>query len=280
MISTPVALLVLLAALMHAGWNYLAKAGDDGLLETAGIALGSALIALALLPALPLPDPASWPWLGLTLLIHVAYFAALVMAYRHADLSLAYPLMRGLAPLLVALAAPLAGDPLPPGLLAGVLLVAAGIVLPAAVGLRRKAVSGPGMAFAVANAVLIAAYTLSDGIGVRLSGNAPAYAAWLFALNAWSIVGIAFARRGRATVAYLRRRWPVALGGGALSIGSYGIALWAMSVASIPAVAALRETSVIFAALLGHRLLGEGMGRWRVGGALLVAGGAGLIRFA
>jgi drug/metabolite transporter (DMT)-like permease len=279
MIATPVALLVLLSALMHAGWNYLVKASPDRLLDTAGLALGGSLLAACLLPFVPLPAPASLPWLGLTILVHVGYFLALVETYRHADLSVAYPLMRGSAPVLVALAAPLAGETLGPGLIAGVALVAAGITLPAWLGFRRGAVAKAGIGYALMNTVIIAAYTLIDGVGVRLSGSAASYTLWLFFLDAWGILAVAWWQRGDAVLAHLRHRWPQALAGAVLTVGSYGIVLWAMTVAPIPAVAALRETSVIFAALLGAWLLKERMGRWRIAGAALVALGAASIRW-
>ena len=277
--TTAVALLVLLAALLHASWNCLLKASPDHLLDTMGLALAGSLLAACLLPLVPLPKPASLPWMAATIFIHVGYFLALAETYRHADLSSAYPLMRGVAPLLVALAAPLAGETLSPGLLAGVALIGAGIMLPAWLGFRRGAATRAGLGFACGNAVIIALYTLSDGIGVRLSGNAASYTLWLYFLNPWGILAIAWRQRGRAVIPHLRRRWLTALLGAALSLGAYGIVLWAMTVASIPAVAALRESSVIFAALLGALLLKETLGRWRTAGALLVALGAAAIRW-
>lgn len=279
MISTPVALLVLLSALMHAGWNYLVKASPDKLLDTVGITVGAGLLAALLLPFAPLPAPAAWPWLGLTLAVHVGYFYTLVRSYHHADLSVAYPLMRGTAPILVALAAPLTGDATAPGLIVGVLLIGMGIGLPAWIGIMRGTVARTGLGFALANAVFIATYTLSDGIGVRLSGNASSYTVWLFCLNALSILVLAGWRRGAGMLVRLLPRWRLSLAGAFLTLGSYGIVLWAMTVAPIPAVAALRETSVIFAAILGAVLLKERMGRWRIAGALLVALGAASIRW-
>jgi drug/metabolite transporter (DMT)-like permease len=279
MITTPVALLVLLAALMHSGWNYLVKASADSLLDTVGLAVAGSLVSACFLPFLPLPAPASLPWLGATIFIHVAYFLALVETYRHADLSVAYPLMRGLAPVLVALAAPLVGESLSLGLVAGIALVGAGIVLPALIGFQRGLSGSAGMWLAGGNALIIAGYTLVDGIGVRLSGSPASYTLWLFFLDAWGIFAVAWWRRGDAVIAHLRRRWAPSLAGSILTVGSYGIVLWAMSVASIPAVAALRETSVIFAALLGTLLLKERLGRWRIAGAVLVALGASTIRW-
>lgn len=277
--TTPVALLVLLSALMHAGWNYLVKASPDRLLDMVGLSMGGCLLAACLLPFAPLPARECWPWLGVTVFVHVGYFLALLASYRHADLSLAYPLMRGLAPVLVALAAPLMREAVSPGLLLGIALVGTGITLPAWLGFRNGAVTRAGILFACSNAVIIALYTVIDGIGARLSGSAVSYTLWLFFLDAWGILGIALWRRGTHVFGHLRRRWAASLVGAVLTLGSYGIVLWAMTAASIPAVAALRETAVIFAAVLGAWLLKERMGRWRVLGSALVASGAVLIRF-
>lgn len=279
MISTPVALLVLLSAAMHAGWNFVVKASADRFLDYTGLAVAGAVVAACVLPWLPLPAEASWPWLLATTFIHVGYYLLLMRAYQHADLSLAYPLMRGSAPVLVALAAPLAGDTLTPGLWLGIALVASGIALPVWMGIRRGGIASSELFYGFATAGVIALYTLVDGIGARASGNAVSYTLWLFFLNAWLVLGVAVWRRGRAALTHLQRRWLFSLLGSVLTMGSYGIVLWAMTIASIPAVAALRETSVIFAAILGAWLLRERMGRWRIAGALLVALGAASIRW-
>jgi drug/metabolite transporter (DMT)-like permease len=278
-ITTPIALLVLLSAAMHAGWNFVVKASADRFLDYTGLAVAGALVSVCVLPFLPLPAAASWPWLALTVFIHVGYYLLLMQAYRHADLSIAYPLMRGTAPVLVALAAPLVGDVLTPGLLFGIALVAAGIALPVGIGIHRGGVSCSGLGYGFATAGVIALYTIIDGIGARLSGHAIAYTLWLFFLNAWLVFAVACWQRGRQAFSHLRRRWLFSLLGSVLTMGSYGLVLWAMTVASIPAVAALRETSVIFAAILGAWLLKERMGRWRIAGAIIVASGAVLIRW-
>lgn len=278
-ISTPVALLVLLSAAMHAGWNFVVKASADRFLDYTGLAVAGAFVAACTLPWLPTPAIPSWPWLGTTVFVHVGYYLLLMRAYQHADLSIAYPLMRGSAPVLVALAAPLAGDALTPGLLLGIGLVAAGIALPVGIGIRRGGISRKGLGYGFATAGVIALYTIIDGIGARLSGHAVAYTLWLFFLNAWLVFGVALWRRRGTAFRHLQRRWLFSLLGSVLTMGSYGLVLWAMTVASIPAVAALRETSVIFAAILGAWLLKESMGRWRIAGAAMVALGAVMIRW-
>ena len=279
MISTPVALLVLLSAAMHAGWNFVVKASPDRFLDYTGLSVAGAIVAALTLPWLPLPAVASWPWLAITVFVHVGYYLLLMSAYQHADLSIAYPLTRGTAPVLVALVSPLAGESLSLGLIFGIGLVAAGIALPIGIGVRRGSVSRSALGYGLATAAAIASYTIIDGIGVRLSGHAASYTLWLFFLNAWLVLGVAIWRRGRGTFAHLGKRWLFSLLGSVLTMGSYGLVLWAMTVAPIPVVAALRETSVIFATILGAWLLKERMGRWRIGGACLVALGAGLIQW-
>lgn len=277
MVSTVVLLLVLVAAAMHATWNFLVKASADRLLDTVGLAVGGGLIALLLVPWLPLPLAPSWPWLGASVLLHVVYFLLLAACYRHADLSVAYPLMRGLGPVFVALAAPLLGEPMTPPLVAGVALIGAGILLPAGVGLiRRHRLAGIG--YPLLNAVVIGCYTLVDGLGVRQAGGAATYVLWLFLLNGGAVLAVALGLRGLALPAALAARWRPALTGAGLSVGAYGIVLWAMTVAPVAAVAALREVSIVFAALLGTFVLKEPMGRWRAAGAVLVAAGVVVVR--
>ena len=278
--STFVAGLVLLSALMHAGWNFLIKKGHDGQLDTVGFALGCSLIAACLLPFVGLPDPDCFPWLIATLVVHLAYFLTLAEAYRYADLSLAYPLMRGSAPVLVALTAPLLGEHLSLIQMTGVLMIGFGIALPAWIGSPWQSSSRRGLIFCLINAVMIATYTVLDGVGVRLSKHPASYTLCLFLFNAWGILAVMIWRRSLADISqHLRQGWRVTVPGAALSMGSYGIVLWAMTHASIPAVAALREMSVIFAAFLGTWFLKEKMGLWRILGASCVAIGAITIRW-
>ena len=270
--------LVLISALMHAGWNFLVKRGKDGHLDTALFAMGCSLIAAVLLPFAPLPDPSCYPWLLATLFIHVAYFLTLAAAYQHADLSLAYPVMRGLAPVLVSFFALASGEMLNTLQMLGIGLIAFGILMPAWIGKPWR--NKKGLYFAVLNAAIIALYTVLDGVGVRLSGNAISYTLWLFLFNSWGILAILIWRRSlREVVVSARAGWRMALLGAGLSMGSYGIVLWAMTQSAIPAVAALREISVVFAAFLGAWFLKETVGRWRILGASFVGAGAAIIRF-
>jgi drug/metabolite transporter (DMT)-like permease len=278
--SVVVAGLIVLSALMHAGWNFLVKRGHDGHLDTVSFSLGCSAIAACLLPFTPLPDASCLPWLVATLLVHVAYFLTLAEAYRHADFSLAYPLMRGMAPMLVALAAPFIGEAMTSVQTAGVVMIGLGIVAPAWVGRPWQEVDKKGLYFCLLNAAIIALYTVMDGIGVRLSGNALSYTLWLFLFNSWGILTVLALRRGLSKVLqHVFQGWRIAMLGASMSMASYGIVLWAMTQTSIPAVAALREMSVIFAALLGTWFLKEQMGRWRILGATFVGLGAATIRW-
>lgn len=272
-LTWPVAAAVLFGALLHAGWNAMVKSSTDKALDTAVIHLLGSVLALPLVLVVGLPPAASWPFIAASVTIHIGYYAALTGAYRHGELGLTYPLMRGTAPLLVALSSALAlGESLTPLAWAGVLGVSCGVL---ALGLSRHAMDSPrAVAFALANAVVIAVYTVVDALGARTSGNALQYVAALFVLDGWPFGLLVLRRRGwRVAWPYARRRAPLALVGAAASLGSYGIALWAMTRAPVATVAALRETSVLFAALLGSWLLKEAFtARRALGTAVIVAG--------
>lgn len=274
--------LVLLGAVMHAGWNALVKSSQDKPVDTALLHFLASLLALPALALVGLPPLAAAPFIGASLMVHVGYYVALSGAYKYGDLGLTYPIMRGAAPLLVALFSGLllAESPSPLAWI-GILGITAGVAL---VGLsnpgdalhHRKA-----LAFALTNAAIIASYTLIDGKGVRTTAaqghSVFSYVLVLFVLDGLPYPALVWWRRSpearMAIVAYARRRWPVALLGGAASLGSYTVALWAMTRAPVASVAALRETSVLFAALLGTWLLKERFGVQRaLGTAVIVAG--------
>lgn len=270
-LSLPVALAVLGAALLHAVWNALVKASEDKQLDTYLVAAGSGLLALVLLPFLEPPAAASWPWLAASAAVHILYFVFLAGAYRWGELSYVYPMMRGGGPMIVAASGALVfGEVLRSTEWLGLLLVCSGILAFAAGRHDRRATL-----FALANAAVIGCYTLIDGAGARASGAPVSYTLWFFAANGAVITTMGLAQRGAAVPAYFRRHWLRGAAGGACALGAYGIALWAMTRAPIALVAVLRETSVIFAAVLGSVLLGEKMTRRRLAatGAVL----AGLI---
>ena len=272
-LTWPVFGAVLFGALLHASWNALVKSSTDKSLDTALIHLLGSLFALPLLLVVGLPKPEAWPYILASMTIHIAYYIALTGAYRHGDLGLTYPLMRGTAPMLVALSsALLLGETLVPLAWVGVVGICCGVLV---LGLSRHAMDSPrAVRFALFNAVVIAVYTVVDALGARVSGNTLQYVAALFALDGWPFALLIFFRRGPAVVLpYARMRWPVAAGGAFASFGSYSIALWAMTRAPVATVAALRETSVLFAALLGTFLLREVFTvRRAIGTATIVAG--------
>ncbi len=258
-------LAVLGAALLHACWNALLKSSTDKELDTVAISVGAGLVGAAVGAWLPFPAAQSWPWLAASALVHIGYFALLAGAYHYGELTYAYPIMRGGGPVVVALCGSMVfGEALGPMQSAGIALVCAGIMSFAYGRHDRRATF-----FALANALVIAAYTLIDAKGARASGSPVAYAMWFFAANAVAIYVYAGVRRGAAVPRYLMKSWPRIFIGAVFTTGSYAVALWAMTRAPVALVAVLRETAVIFGALLGALFLGEKMTRRR-----LVATGA------
>jgi phosphonate utilization associated putative membrane protein len=281
--SWPIVLAVLFGALLHASWNALIKSGADKPLDTALIHSMGFVVGLPILLIVGLPPVAAWPWLAASLTVHIGYYIALAGAYKHGDLGLTYPIMRGLAPLLVALGSgSLIGETLPLSGWLGVAGISGGVLL---VGLSRSGFAGAShghaVRYALMNAVIIATYTVIDGRGVRAAGNALQYVCGLFLVDGLPYFVLVMWRRGDqrpAAWTYMRGRWKLALLGTAASLGSYGIALWAMTRAPVAAVAALRETSVLFAALIGARWLKEGFGAWRAAGTTLIVCGVMALR--
>ena len=272
--------LVLLAALLHASWNALAKSGGTPEYSIAAFRLVSAIVCLPLLLVLPLPLAASWPLLLASVAIHTIYYVTLSRAYRNGDLSQVYPLFRGLAPVLVALgAAWLAGEWLSPGGLAGIALVSAGLVSIALLGGAAGRLSAPAAGWGLATALAIAAYTVADGLGVRAAGNPFSYIAWLFVLEPLPIGAWLLRYRRGGWFAYMRAT-PGRIAGGSLAAGgAYAMVIYAMGIAPLALVSSLRETSVIFAALIGTLVFGEAFGRQRVFAAVLVCAGVALIKW-
>jgi drug/metabolite transporter (DMT)-like permease len=279
--SLEVMLVVLCSALLHAGWNALVRASADKLLASLHVVCGAGAIALVLLPVLPLPAAASWPWLAASALIHVVYFTLVARAYHGADLGFAYPLMRGTAPALTAVAAALLLDEAPtPGGWAGIALICAGVLALAGRAWRSSASHPAAVLAALANAGVIALYTLVDGQGVRLAGHALAYTAWVFLLTAALMLAAAAMLRGRTVLRPAAGAWRAAGLGGAGTLAAYSLVLWAMAQSPIALVAALRESSIVFAALIGVLFLGETVGRLRLLAVLLVGAGAVVLKLA
>ena len=289
-LTLPVTLIVLFGALLHAAWNAMIKSTPDKQLATALIHVLGGAVALPLVLLAGLPPQAALPYLAASIIIHIGYYIALAGAYQHGDLGLTYPIMRGLAPLLVAIASGIViGEQLSAAGWLGVAGISLGVLL---VGLSR-AVFAQGahrsaIGFALCNAVIIAFYTVVDGLGVRVAvqqgGNPLQYVALLFLLDGFPyFVLVMRQRKGQQRAdawTYMRAHWPLALLGTVASLGSYGIALWAMTQAPVAAVAALREVSVLFAALLGAIFLKESFGLQRGAGTLLIVGGIAALRLA
>jgi drug/metabolite transporter (DMT)-like permease len=271
---------VLAAAACHAGWNALLKLNLEPAVATALVAVASGLVVVPLVPFTGVPDAAAWPYVVASVVIHIGYYLTLAEAYRHGDLGQIYPIARGTAPLMTAiLATALLGETMGSFGWAGVIVLAAGILLLAVRGGRRaRRLDARSVRFALLNSAIITAYTLVDGNGVRAAGSAAAYAVWLFLLSAAAMSLYGAWRVGPSLARHFAANWGIALGGAALSTAAYGIALWAMTVAPIALVAALRETSVLFATLLSTLLLREPWLAARVVATLMVLAGALLLR--
>lgn len=264
---------VLGAALLHASWNAIIKSGREPLLDMALLTLAGSLLAtaIALVAAVPPPSAAAWPYIAASTVVHIGYYATLAAAYRAGDLSHGYPIMRGTAPLFTAIGTWLAlGESLSAGATMGVLLICAGVL---SLGMAGGGASRQATGWALLNALIIAIYTLADGAGVRVSGDALGYVVWLFVVHGLPFsLGVLAVKRG-TFLRHAAKNWRRGFAGALLSGLSYGIALWAMTRAPVAVIAALRETSVIFGALIGAWLLKEGHLRERIWGAAAVLAG-------
>jgi drug/metabolite transporter (DMT)-like permease len=273
-------LAVLFAAACHAGWNALIKVGLDPLSTTTLISLGAGLVALALVPLVGVPAWAAWPWLIASVIVHLCYFASLIESYRTGDLGQVYPIARGSAPLMTAAATTVfIGEKLSLVGWTGIFSLVAGVLLLSARGGRELAeVDRRAIGFALFTALTICAYSVVDGIGARLSANPNAYSVWLFIGIAVVMLPYAIYRDGPDVIPAMRRFWRRGLGGGALQLLSYGIAIWAMTAAPIAIVATLRETSVLFGAVIAVVVLKEPLRAARIVAACLIVCGLILIR--
>jgi len=271
---------VLFAALCHAGWNALIKTGLDPLSSTTLISVGSGIVGLVALPFVGAPSAASWPWLFASVVIHLFYFAALIESYRAGDLGQVYPIARGSAPLMTALTATLLiGERLSVIGWVGIVMLVSGVFLLSLRGGRGLArIDMRAVGFALATAVTICTYSIVDGVGARLSANPNAYSAWLFVGIAIVLMPYARLRGGSGALAAALPYWRQGLAGGGMQVLSYGIAIWAMTVAPIAIVAALRETSVLFGAAIAVIVLKEPLRAARIVAAGLIVIGLVLIR--
>ncbi|MRT30465.1 DMT family transporter [Herbaspirillum sp. CAH-3] len=273
--TLPVIALVLAAALLHASWNALLKSSQDRLASLSLMTLGAGLGAIPLVLWRPWPQAESWFYILLSGLLHTGYNLFLIRAYRIGDFGQSYPIARGSSPLLVALgAAVFAGEQLGIHTVVGIALVSLGIVSLANLRAmrRREHLSGP--LAALATGAFIAAYTVTDGIGARLAGDAIAYAGWLFVADSIPLALLYQYKHGRSPVVLSRKDSWIGLAGGVMSLLAYGIVIWAVTLAPMGMVSALRETSVLFALLIGTLFLGEKLTLRRVLSCAVIAAGA------
>lgn len=264
--------LVLLAALMHASWNAMVKANGDRAIVLAGVSFLHVVVGVGLALSAPMPAAESWPFILASTIIHFFYYALIFFAYRWGDLSHVYPISRGIAPALVAFGAWLTvGETLTPLGWSGLATVSMGILLLAAG--RRVAGSDPrALAAALATGCVIATYSVVDGVGVRLSDAPLGYIGWLF-ITELPITLFILARRRTTLHAIGSKLVWVGLLGGVFSAVAYGLAIYAKSIAPLGAVSAVRESSVIIAALIGVFLFGERpMGKRLLSGVIVAAG--------
>lgn len=271
-------LAVLLAAVLHAGWNVVIKVGLSKQTSAFLLSAGHAAIGLVVVLFHPLPAAETWPWIVASGLIHMAYLMLLAYAYEQGDLSRVYPIARGAAPMLVLLVSlGLLDDKLSPADFAGILVLGLGIALMA----RGVALNGESrklLPYALGAAAATAGYTLTDGMGARVSGMPLAFVGWLMIFSAAFFAPAVVALKGRAVLRASPRDWGIGMIAAAASFAAYAIAVWAMTVAPIALVAALRETSILFAVLLGWAFFGERIDRMKGLAALLIVGGVALTR--
>ncbi len=271
--TTGVFLAVLLAAAMHAGWNAVLKVRLEPFAAITLVTGLAGVVGLPFLIALGLPRADAWPWLFTSVAIHLAYNVALSAAYRHADMGQVYPIARGGAPLLTALGSVLLLRE-PFGAVAGIGVVVLGLgICLMSLGSKDARLDRRALGYALLTAVTICAYTIVDGVGARAASDPHAYSAALFVLDGIPLPLYVLLRRGLSGFAPMRPFLVPGFAGGAMSLAAYWIAIWAMTLAPIPLVAALRETSVLFAALIAALVLREPLTPGRVIAAALILTG-------
>ena len=279
--SLDVFLLVLAAAAMHAGWNAVVKGSGDPFVSVTHVSLFSGLTALCLLPFVDVPALHVWPWLLLSAALHTVYRFMVIGAYRSGDMAQVYPIMRGAAPMLTALGtALLIGEVISPTGFLAVGALSCGVFLMSVKGGRVGSFQGSAVAFALGSALSTCGYSLADGYGARLNGSGPGYALWMFVGNCIAMQAMALMIAGPSVYGSLRKTWAISWGGGTMSMAAYFIVIWGMTKAPIALVAALRETSVLFGAVIALVVLREPLTGWRVLASLLVVVGVVLLRLA
>lgn len=278
MIGTELVLAIVLGtAVLHATWNALAKSVGDRWVSSALIGVVNGIGGVTCVLVFGMPAPSAWPYLLASAALQATYLVLLTRTYSYGDMSRLYPIARGTSPIVVTVVAvTLLREQL--GLVSwiGLAVLIAGIAVLAFARGRPRA--GAGLEFAVLTGLCIAAYTLADGVGVRLAENPGGYIGWMFALQAPLLLGVCWWRGGKGFVGRARRHALRGLLGGVLSVVSYGIVVWAQSRAPLALVSGLRETSVVWAVLIGRVFLGERLVRLEVIAVVAAAIGAALLQ--
>ena len=265
-------LIVLVAAVLHASWNALLRAGTDRLWSMTIMCIAIAIVCAVLAPFVPVPAPPSWKYAILSGLLHTGYNLFLVRTYRSGDLGQTYPISRGSSPVLVSLGAALFAREVPDAVSAiGVVLVSGGII---SLAFQNRKVGLDSLPYALGTGCFIGAYSVTDGIGVRLSGTPVGYTIWMCLL--WGVLAppVYVALRDWRSLMRGPRETGIAAVGGIVSLIAYGIVIYAMTLGAMGAVSALRETSVVFAALIGRFFLHERLTGYRIAACVVVAAGA------
>jgi drug/metabolite transporter (DMT)-like permease len=277
-LSLGVLLAVLLAAILHAGWNAIVKIGLSKQTSMFLLSFGHAVIGAIIAATHPLPAPEVWPWIVASGVIHMAYQLLLAFAYEQGDLSRVYPIARGAAPMMVLLASvAFLNDPISVWEIAGVLVLGAGILLMAR-GIFTSGESRKLLPFALGSALATAGYSLVDGLGARISGAPLVFVGWMMLLTAVFFAPAVIALRGTVVLRADSRAWVLGMIAAAASFSAYAIAVWAMTVAPIALVTALRETSILFVVLIGWMFFGERMDRAKITAVVLIVAGVVLTR--
>lgn len=272
--TTTIFLSVLVGALLHASWNSTIKVRLDRTVTMLLLALFQCAIALPLLTFVDAPSTDAIWWIVAAAFLHAGYKIFLIQAYTHADLSQAYPLARGLAPMIVTVFSMLSlGESFCIQQLAAISLISAGILLMAAKGSPHGRMTGKALFFALGTAAFTASYTLVDGMGARIAQTAIGFLLWMAIGDAIVMAAWAYLVRGNTLFKALGPEWKIGLATGAMSLASYGIAMWAFTQAPLALIAALRESSILFAVLISAWVLREHVTIWRWMSALSIACG-------
>lgn len=263
---------------MHAAWNALIKERGDRFFSISTLGVAQGLISLAIVPFVGLPEKAVWGWIAASAALHTGYKLFLIRAYTAGDLGQVYPLARGSAPLLSSLIALVfLHEALGPFLWAGVVTLCAGIALMAFKGGAVGALDAKAVFWALGTSLFITGYTIVDAVGARSAISAATYVVWMFVFDGLAIALVyTGVRRGR--VVAIARELPIGILTATLSLGAYWLIIWAMTKAPIGAVAALRESSILFALGISVLLLKERASPWRIGSAAMILAGVALMR--